>query len=142
MNSERRVLAVMDRRAKTLAKHGLLAFGGFALVTALVAYRFLMMGTCGGLNAPRVRGETGARVVRMAVQQWQASTSSDGCPSIAQLQTERFLDPGQPETDPWGTAYRIACEREEVTVRSSGPDRRWQTGDDIAVPKGHAASVR
>jgi hypothetical protein len=70
----------------------------------------------------------------MAVEHRFAKTQSKECPSAAKLKTERFLDPGQADLDPWGGAYRIECKNEGVTVTSAGPDARWNTPDDIRAP--------
>ena len=83
--------------------------------------------------------ETGARVIRQAVQGWQASNSESTCPSIDQLMKEKHLDPGQNTNDPWGQAYSMTCSDDEVTVASSGPDKKKGTKDDISVPKGASA---
>jgi len=78
--------------------------------------------------------QTGARVLRTAVQSWQAGSSSTACPDLTQLKSERYLDPGMMGVDPWGTAYRITCTGDEVTVSSAGPDKHWETRDDTRVP--------
>jgi hypothetical protein len=71
----------------------------------------------------------------MAAQSWQAGKSSGVCPDLTQIQSDRYLDPGQSVTDPWGTDYAISCGGADITVSSAGPDRRWTTGDDIFVPR-------
>ncbi len=91
--------------------------------------------TCCFPHAAEDKAQTGARVLRMAVRSWQASTSSASCPNLAQLKSERYLDPDQTGSDPWGTVYRISCANDEVTVSSAGPDQRWETRDDISVPR-------
>ena len=83
--------------------------------------------------------ETGARVIRQAVQHWQVSNSESTCPSMDQLMKEKHLDPGQNTNDPWGQAYAMSCSDDEVTVASSGPDKKKGTKDDISVPKGASA---
>jgi hypothetical protein len=37
--------------------------------------------------------------------------------------------------DSWGTPFVIACNGEDVTVRSAGPDRHFGTADDIRAPE-------
>jgi hypothetical protein len=78
--------------------------------------------------------QTGARVLRTSVQSWQAGSSSTACPDLAQLKSERYLDPGWSGIDPWGTEYRITCTSDEVTISCAGPDRHWETRDDTRVP--------
>jgi general secretion pathway protein G len=79
--------------------------------------------------------ETGARVIRTAVQNWQAANNETTCPTISQLVQEKQLDPGQSTNDPWGQAYSLNCSDDDVTVTSSGADKKKGTKDDIRVPK-------
>ncbi len=83
--------------------------------------------------------ETGARTMRMAVQQWQAANNETSCPTVSQLIQDKQLDTGQNTNDPWGQAYNLNCSDDEVTVISNGPDKKKGSKDDISVPKGAAA---
>jgi general secretion pathway protein G len=47
---------------------------------------------------------------------------------------DKQIDTASKTDDPWGTAYKIACTEDEVTVSSSGPDKKEGTADDIIVP--------
>ena len=82
------------------------------------------------------QAETGARVIRNAVQTWQSGSGETTCPSVSQLIQEKQLDPGQNTNDPWGQAYNLNCTEDEVIVSSAGPDKKKGTKDDISVPKG------
>lgn len=60
-----------------------------------------------------------------------------GCPTVQQV-LELNLEPlkselqkGTTGVDPWGTPYRIQCDRDHVLVFSLGPDKRAGTADDI-----------
>jgi len=86
-------------------------------------------------NTPKAGSQRDARVLRMAAQVWRASGSSMGCPTFAQLKSGRYLDPEQSEKDAWGTEFDISCVGDDVTIASAGPDGRWKTLDDIAVPR-------
>jgi general secretion pathway protein G len=86
-------------------------------------------------EAQKSQAETGARVVRTAIQQWQAANNESTCPSISQLVQEKHLDPGQSTNDPWSQPYTFVCSDDDVTVISSGPDKKKGTKDDISVPK-------
>lgn len=116
------------RRLVVVGTGVVVAFGivGFNLFFGPIHCRFP--------DDPEHKVRTGARVVRSAVQSWQAARSPTECPGLAQLNSERYLDRGISGVDPWGTEYRISCTNEEVTVSSAGPDRRWGTGDDTRVP--------
>jgi general secretion pathway protein G len=83
--------------------------------------------------------ESGARTMRMAVQQWQAANNETSCPTVSQLIQDKQLDTGQNSNDPWGQAFTFNCSDDEVTVISSGPDKKKGTKDDISIPKGTAA---
>lgn len=91
-------------------------------------------------DAQRTQAKTGARVIRTAIQQWQAVNNETTCPTISQLVQEKHLDPGQSTNDPWGQPYTLNCPGDEVTVISPGPDKKKGTKDDIAVPEGATAS--
>lgn len=41
-----------------------------------------------------------------------------------------------PRSDPWGCRYRYQASGERFTLASSGPDRRWNTPDDLVVNDG------
>jgi general secretion pathway protein G len=92
-------------------------------------------------EAQKSQAETGARVVRTAIQQWQAANNESTCPTISQLVQEKHLDPGQSTNDPWSQPYTFVCSDDDVTVISSGPDKKKGTKDDIAVPKVAAAQA-
>jgi hypothetical protein len=100
---------------------------------AWCAWAFLSSFSCE--FTPRQQAASGTRILRTAVKSWWVTTASNECPSVARLKTDGVLDPGQPGFDPWGTEYRIDCRKDEIVVTSSGPDRQWGTGDDIAVPR-------
>ncbi len=92
-------------------------------------------------EAQKTQAETGARVMRTAVQQWQAANNEITCPTVSQLVQEKHLDPGQSTNDPWGQPYSFVCSDEEVSVISAGPDKKKGTKDDISVPKGATAGA-
>ena len=79
--------------------------------------------------------EANGRSLRFAIQQWQALHHQSTCPTIEQLVSEKRLDSSWPTPDPWGQSYRTLCAAGEVTVSSAGPDRRFDTADDISVPR-------
>jgi general secretion pathway protein G len=79
--------------------------------------------------------KTGARVIRTAIQNWQATSNETTCPTISQLVQEKQLDPGQNNNDPWGQPYVLQCTEDEVIVSSGGPDKKAGTKDDIRVPE-------
>src|SRR5689334_9923721 len=64
-----------------------------------------------------------ARVVRMAVVQWQTITVSSNCPTYAELVHARVLDPGMSRNA--GADFRIACSSDDVVVAWAGPDHHF-----------------
>jgi general secretion pathway protein G len=116
---------------------------GVTLFEVLIVVAILAM-VAGGVAVfalPKYReaqissAETGARVIRTAVQNWQAGNNETTCPTISQLVQEKHLDPGQNTNDSWGQAYVLQCTDDDVVIISSGPDKKKGTKDDIRVPK-------
>ena len=119
---------------------------GVTLFEVLIVVAILAM-VAGGVAVfalPKFReaqittAETGARVIRTAVQNWQAANNETSCPTISQLVQEKHLDPGQNTNDPWGQAYQLNCTDDDVVITPSGPDKKKGTKDDIRVPKAAA----
>jgi general secretion pathway protein G len=79
--------------------------------------------------------KTSARVIRGAIQTWQATSNESACPTISQLVQEKQLDPGQNNNDPWGQPYLLQCTEDEISVISGGPDKKNGTKDDIRIPE-------
>jgi general secretion pathway protein G len=122
---------------------------GVTLVEVLIVVAIIAM-IAGGVtvfalpkyrDAQKTTAETGARVIRQAVQGWQATNNEISCPTISQLVQEKQLDPGANTNDPWGTAYALNCTEDDVIVSSAGPDKKKGTKDDIRVPKGATESA-
>lgn len=138
-----KVRARLERtRRRSLAR-------GVTLFEVLIVVAILAM-VAGGVAVfalPKFResqvksAETGARVIRQAVQQWQATNNETACPTISQLVQSKDLDPAQNTNDPFGQAYVLSCSDDEVTVISLGPDKKRGSKDDISVPKGASAAA-
>ncbi len=116
---------------------------GVTLVEVLIVVAIIAM-VAGGVAVfalPRFResqittAKTGARVIRTAIQNWQAATNETTCPTVSQLIQEKHLDPGQNNTDPWGQPYILQCTDDEVFVMSNGPDKKKGSKDDIRIPE-------
>ena len=123
---------------------------GVTLFEVLIVVAILAM-VAGGVAVfalPKFResqikqAETGARVIRQAVQQWQAANNETSCPTVSQLVQEKQLDSAQNTNDPFGQAYILSCSEDDVTVISQGPDKKKGTKDDISVPKGATAGAQ
>jgi general secretion pathway protein G len=78
---------------------------------------------------------TACNTIRDATIQWQAVHSGADCPTIDDLKKEKILDTGFSVKDPWGSTFKLACDTDEITCSSLGPDRKDGTDDDIHVPQ-------
>ena len=130
-------LAVLRMRARRAER-------AVTLVEVLIVVAIIAM-VAGGVAVfalPRYKdaqiknAETGARIVRTAVQQWQSANNETSCPTISQLVQEKQLDPGQSTKDSWNMDFTLTCTDDEVIISSNGPDKKKGTKDDIVVPKG------
>ncbi len=118
---------------------------GMTLIEIMIVVAIIAMVTAGvaAVALPKMKeaqikqAATGARVIRVAVQQWQlAENEYSECPTVSQLVADKQLDAGQDTADPWGEDYSVVCtEDDEVIVASTGPDKKVDTKDDIVIPK-------
>ncbi len=65
----------------------------------------------------------------------RTAAKPDVCPTVDELRAGGDLDRSFPLRDPWGSAWRLMCEDDEVTATSCGPDRKAGTADDVVVPQ-------
>jgi general secretion pathway protein G len=120
---------------------------GVTLVEVLIVVAIIAMVASGVavFALPRFReaqvksAETGARVIRGAIQNWQRVNNEISCPTVAQLVQEKELDSAANTEDPWAQPYVLQCTDDDVIVGSNGPDKKRGTPDDIRVPKGATA---
>jgi general secretion pathway protein G len=75
--------------------------------------------------------------IHQPAEHWKSEHGAD-CPTVAKLQEEKVLNKSA-GTDPWGKAYLIKCEGEDVRVVSSGPDGKEGSADDIMIPEASKA---
>jgi general secretion pathway protein G len=151
MNSHRIVplLLPVAKRASSRLRRGRARARGVTLFEVLIVVAILAM-VAGGVaffalpqfkKAQVTTAEGAARVIRQAAQQWQAANNETVCPTMSQLVQEKHLDPGQNTNDPWGKPFTLTCSDEDVTVSSTGPDKKKGTKDDVNMPKGQQAPV-
>lgn len=115
---------------------------GTTLIEVLIVVAIMSLIAAGAVVAimPRWREaqirttETNAKSLRTAVGLWQGAHAAGDCPTTSQLLSDRYLDKAGKAEDAWGTPYKVVCANDDVTVVSSGPDKRDGTGDDIVVP--------
>lgn len=84
------------------------------------------------LERARIKqAKTDIGAIRTAVQLYLAENSSK-CPSVEDLQSERYLDKGKRTTDPWDREFIINCPSDDdPDVFSTGPDGQEGTEDDV-----------
>src|SRR5262245_60166698 len=136
-------MMLLHQKMKVILRRARHAERGVTLLEVLIVVAIIAM-VAGGVAffaLPKFResqiktAETGARVIRTAVQSWQASNNETNCPTVSQLVQDKQIDPGASTNDPWGQPYTLQCADGDVTVISSGPDKKKGTKDDIRVPK-------
>jgi hypothetical protein len=65
---------------------------------------------------------------------WWVEHDNSACPTVAELLNDGAIERGGSERDPWGGAWRLECDGQDVTVSSNGRDKTPETADDIRVP--------
>ncbi|MDX2055405.1 MAG: hypothetical protein SFV15_23590 [Polyangiaceae bacterium] len=76
-----------------------------------------------------------AQVIHAAAAAWRTEGEKTGCPTVAQLVHEGYLQNSQAKADPWGERFRVHCTSGSFVVYSAGPDARLQTADDVHFPE-------
>jgi general secretion pathway protein G len=141
MSNFMKIKAKMARRTRVLQR-------GVTLVEVLIVVAIIAM-VAGGVTVfalPKYReaqeksAETGARVIRSAVQDWQRVNNETSCPTVSQLVQEKHIDSAANTDDPWGQEYILTCTDDDVMVMSKGADKKRGSSDDIRVPKGASDS--
>jgi hypothetical protein len=96
------------------------AFGVMALIdNALVSYR---------CPAPTKMATQRILEVQSGLAQHQITESR--CPTPGDLISGKYMHPGS-LVDPWGTGIAYWCHGEDLEIRSAGPDKLFNTDDDI-----------
>ncbi len=83
---------------------------------------------------------SGARQMHTSAEQWSVTHGEGECPTVDRMVDDGIISETASTSDPWGKAYRIACEGGKIRVLSSGPDRKENTTDDIRMPAARVAT--
>lgn len=77
--------------------------------------------------------KTDCKTLVQVVETWKLNHPGPltKCPTTDDLKNDKALKSDQNVSDPWGTAYKIVCTGDEFGVASAGPDRQWESADDI-----------
>ena len=96
------------------------AFGVMALIhIAFVSYR-----------CPAPTRMAHLRILDVEVGITQHQIVENRCPTPGDLITGKYTHP-RSLVDPWGTSIAYWCHGEDVEIRSAGPDKVFNTNDDI-----------
>lgn len=69
----------------------------------------------------------------------RGAKAADPCPTVALLREKKEISATAKDVDAWETPLRLTCndpfkaETIEVIVTSAGPDRKFDTADDISA---------
>ncbi|MBZ0272463.1 hypothetical protein K8I61_10530 [bacterium] len=114
------------------------AFAFVALASALVA----SVGVMSDIGRADARRRGSAAIVQMretlaAVPPALFESTQPGDTAYADIRARLARETGDarllPAKDPWFARYRLDRDGDAWRLRSSGPDRRWDTPDDLAV---------
>lgn len=83
------------------------------------------------LQKAKVQQTKGAvQTVRSAVALYRATNNAD-CATMDQLISDKAIDKSTSTKDSWDNDFRIECDGTDITVISAGPDKEFDTADDI-----------
>ena len=100
----------------------------FTWLCAAIGLRIFLGNRCG--PGPRVRyAVSRVRAIDNAIAQYRLDRNE--CPRTAAALIEGGYADARNFTDPWGTAISFRCGVAEDVVISAGPDRAFDTPDDV-----------
>lgn len=82
-------------------------------------------------RALRETAKTDTRSLLSIVDAWRLNNPGDRCPTLEDLERDRYLKAGQNAADPWGKPYRVVCSDTDYGVVSGGADGVVGTPDDL-----------
>jgi general secretion pathway protein G len=115
---------------------------GLTLVELVIVITIIGMLTAAisvGVMAAKKKADVGTtntacNSVRSATILWKNVHPGDECPTVDDLKHEGLLERAFNSKDPWGNQFKIACDVDEITCTTAGPDHKEGTEDDIQVP--------
>lgn len=134
----------LTKPVRALRRCGRAAARGVTLVEVLIVVAIMAL-IAGGVSfmilpkykeTQRKTAKTTARNIRqIAIQFMALDGAAEGCPTVESLIAAKQLDAAGDTKDPWGEPYKISCSADDVTVSSTGPDKK-ASDDDIIVGPG------
>lgn len=123
-------------RSRARARRGVSLFEVLIVIAlmAMIASAVAIAVLSHSEHAKRHHAETAARTIRSAAKLWWLDHDSADCPKVEDLFRDGTLERGSSEKDPWGGAWTVQCNGQDVTVTSNGSDKLPGTPDDIRVP--------
>lgn len=83
------------------------------------------------LQKAKIQQTKGAvQTVRSAVALYRATNNAD-CATMDQLLQDKAIDKSTSTKDSWDNDFRIECDGTDITVTSAGPDKEFETEDDV-----------
>ncbi len=131
------IIETLRRAPPRAASRGLTLVELIVVITIIgVLTAAISVGVIAAQKNANIRlAKTACNTIRDATIQWRAIHAGEDCPTVDQLRQEKLLDTGFSLKDAWGGLFKVACEADEITCTSSGPDRKEGTEDDIHVPQ-------
>jgi general secretion pathway protein G len=112
---------------------------GFTLLEILVVITLISLLTTGVAvgalkmleDAKIKQAKTDAASLAAIAEAFVITHGDQDCPTPERLSRDGLLSHRSNIEDPWGTGYRIQCELGYTVASSAGPDRAFETGDDV-----------
>ncbi len=86
------------------------------------------------IQAQKDTAKTNALEIRRIAASYHAEHMDQECPTAELLRDKKQIDAASKIVDPWEMPYKVECSDDDITVSSSGPDKKFGTADDIRVP--------
>ncbi|HEX6245792.1 MAG TPA: prepilin-type N-terminal cleavage/methylation domain-containing protein [Polyangiales bacterium] len=125
--------AVLARRARArLARQGmtLIEIMIVVVIMALVATGVGIAVIPQLQKAKIQQTKSAVQTVRSAVALYRATNNAD-CATMDQLLQDKAIDKSTSTRDSWDNDFRIECDGTDITVTSAGPDKEFETEDDV-----------
>jgi len=134
-------MAIADLNAMPSPRHAVRrnARRGFTLLEILVVIALISLLTTGVavgaltmLEASKKKqAKTDGASLASVAEAFIITHGDQTCPTPEELSRDGLLSHRSKIEDPWGTTYRIRCEASYAVATSAGPDRAFDTEDDI-----------